>query len=604
MKLATIIIISSISLVSISLLIPSYIALNSFSNEFEKTVTSDITILTSNAMDKINRIMNERITDIQSLTSKSNLNLVGNHNSIQEKMDYLRDYETQTQVYTSASIYDLNGIKIGDTRSLRIGLDESEKLFFSEAIQGKIYHDNIPIRSESLGVPIIHFSGPVYDGDGNIEGVLVLRFSLNKIKNILDEDVIYSKPVEVHLTSNEGLILYSNHPHQGILTDVTESIIMQNFLQSTDNTISFFQVSDEGHNSLFSVVKQEGFLQYRGDNWVLIFDIPSEVLFEERDNAVFSFIIVAGVILTIAITASFVIATRISNPIKKLEQEMQKVSRSNYEINPITGGGTEIESMSNSFQKMVRDIKNAQIRIQDQIKELKKVDEQKDEFAAMVSHELKTPIVPIRLYTEMLLKEKILGKLEDKQIKALQSIYKNVGTLELLVDDVLDVTKIELGRLKLFKKEVDIQDLLRQNIETLSPFTDEKKITLLNELKTSGKIFCDPKRLAQVLSNLVKNSIDFTPENIGKIKIVVEKNTDSYIFSVEDNGSGIPEEGQKNLFQKFYQIDASPTRKHGGTGLGLTICEGIVKAHGGRIWLDNEYTSGTRFKFTIPMVKS
>ena len=555
-------------------------------------------------MDKINRIMNERITDIQSLTSKSNLNLVGNHNSIQEKMDYLRDYETQTQVYTSASIYDLNGIKIGDTRSLRIGLDESEKLFFSEAIQGKIYHDNIPIRSESLGVPIIHFSGPVYDGDGNIEGVLVLRFSLNKIKNILDEDVIYSKPVEVHLTSNEGLILYSNHPHQGILTDVTESIIMQNFLQSTDNTISFFQVSDEGHNSLFSVVKQEGFLQYRGDNWVLIFDIPSEVLFEERDNAVFSFIIVAGVILTIAITASFVIATRISNPIKKLEQEMQKVSRSNYEINPITGGGTEIESMSNSFQKMVRDIKNAQIRIQDQIKELKKVDEQKDEFAAMVSHELKTPIVPIRLYTEMLLKEKILGKLEDKQIKALQSIYKNVGTLELLVDDVLDVTKIELGRLKLFKKEVDIQDLLRQNIETLSPFTDEKKITLLNELKTSGKIFCDPKRLAQVLSNLVKNSIDFTPENIGKIKIVVEKNTDSYIFSVEDNGSGIPEEGRKNLFQKFYQIDASPTRKHGGTGLGLTICEGIVKAHGGRIWLDNEYTSGTRFKFTIPMVKS
>lgn len=555
-------------------------------------------------MDKINRIMNERITDIQSLTSKSNLNLVGNHNSIQEKMDYLRDYETQTQVYTSASIYDLNGIKIGDTRSLRIGLDESEKLFFSEAIQGKIYHDNIPIRSESLGVPIIHFSGPVYDGDGNIEGVLVLRFSLNKIKNILDEDVIYSKPVEVHLTSNEGLILYSNHPHQGILTDVTESIIMQNFLQSTDNTISFFQVSDEGHNSLFSVVKQEGFLQYRGDNWVLIFDIPSEVLFEERDNAVFSFIIVAGVILTIAITASFVIATRISNPIKKLEQEMQKVSRSNYEINPITGGGTEIESMSNSFQKMVRDIKNAQIRIQDQIKELKKVDEQKDEFAAMVSHELKTPIVPIRLYTEMLLKEKILGKLEDKQIKALQSIYKNVGTLELLVDDVLDVTKIELGRLKLFKKEVDVQDLLRQNIDTLSPFTDEKKITLLNELKTSGKIFCDPKRLAQVLSNLVKNSIDFTPENIGKIKIVVEKNTDSYIFSVEDNGSGIPEEGRKNLFQKFYQIDASPTRKHGGTGLGLTICEGIVKAHGGRIWLDNEYTSGTRFKFTIPMVKS
>jgi len=581
------------------------LALTSFSDEFEKTVTSDITILTSNALDKVNRMMNQRVTDINFLTSESNLNLVGDHHTIQEKIDYLRDYEFRTQVYTSISIYDVNGIKIGDTRNLGIGLDESGESFFIEAIQGKIYHDEIPVESKSLGIPIIHFSGPLYDDNGNVNGVLVLRFSLSKISDVLDEDAIYSKPVEVHLTSNEGLILYSSHPHRGILTDVTESTVMQNFLQSTDNSISFFQVSDEGDNSLFTAVKQEGFQQYEGDNWVLIFNLPSKILFEERDNAVFSFITFSGIILAIAITASFVIATRISNPIKKLEQEMQKVSRSNYEINPITGGGMEIESMSNSFQKMVKDIKNAQIRIQDQVKELKKVDEQKDEFAAMVSHELKTPIVPIRLYTEMLLKEKILGrKLDDDQIKALQAIYKNIGSLELLVDDVLDVTKIELGRLRLFKQEVDIQELLKQNIENLSPFTDEKKVTLLNELKTSGKIFCDPKRLAQVLSNLVKNSIDFTPENIGKIKLVVEKNTDSYIFSVEDNGSGIPEEGRKNLFQKFYQIDTSPTRKHGGTGLGLTICEGIVKAHGGRIWLDNEYTSGTRFKFTIPMVKS
>ena len=570
-------------------------------------MTSDITILTSNALDKVNRMMNQRITDINFLTSESNLNLVGGHHTIQEKMDYLRDYETQTQVYTSISIYDVNGIKIGDTRNLKIGLDESDKPFFTEAIQGKIYHNNIPIESKSLGIPIIYFSGPVYDDNGNIDGVLALRFSLSKINDILRQDAIYSKPIDVFLTSHKGEIIYANHHHQtAILTEVMELSIMQNFLQSTDDQISFFELNEEeGLEELFIAVKQKGFQQYEGDNWILIFDIPTAILFQERDRAVTSFITFAIIILTISIIASFVIATRISNPIKKLEQEMQKVSRSNYEISPITGGSTEIESMSNSFQKMVEDIKNAQTRIRDQIKELKKVDEQKDEFAAMVSHELKTPLVPIRLYTEMLLKEKILGRrLDDKQIKALQSIYKNIGSLELLVDDVLDVTKIELGRLALSKQEVDIQDLLRQNIETLSPFTDEKKITLLNELKTSGKIFCDPKRLAQVLSNLVKNSIDFTPENIGKIKMVVEKNTNSYIFSVEDNGSGIPKEGQKNLFQKFYQIDTSPTRKHGGTGLGLTICKGIVEAHGGRIWFDNEHTSGARFKFTIPLVKS
>jgi len=216
------------------------LALTSFSDEFEKTVTSDITILTKNALDKVNRIMNQRIIDINFLTSESNLNLLGGHHTIQEKMDYLRDYETQTQVYTSISIYDSDGIKIGDTRNLKIGLDESDKSFFTEAIQGKIYHDNIPIQSESLGIPIIHFSGPLYDDNGNINGVLVLRFSLSKISDILDEDVIYSKPIEVHLISNEGLILYSSHHHKGILTEVTELTTMQNFLQSTDNQISFF----------------------------------------------------------------------------------------------------------------------------------------------------------------------------------------------------------------------------------------------------------------------------------------------------------------------------------------------------------------------------
>lgn len=603
MKLATLIIISSISLVSISLIVPSFLALTSFSDEFEKTVTSDITILTSNALDKVNRIMNARIIDTQFLTSNINLNLIGNYNSIKEKIDYLRDYEIQTQMYTSMSIYDFDGIKIGDTRNLNIGSDESNELFFTEAIQGKIYHDKIPVESKSLGISIIHFSGPMYDENGNVDGVLLLSFSLSKISDILASDVIYSKPIEVHLISNEGLILYSSHRHQGILTELTELTVYQNFLQSTDNQISFFEKIDEGDEALFTVVKQVGFHQYSGDGWVLIFDIPSAVLFEERDKEVTIFIIIAGIILSISITASFVIATRISSPIRKLEREMEKVSRSNFKISTVTGGGTEIESMSKSFEKMVINIKKGQTQIQAQLKELTKVDVQKDEFAAMVSHELKTPLVPIQLYTEMLLKG-VLGSLDDKQIKALHSIQTNIESLTQLVDDVLDVTKLELGRLALHKKQVDLNDLLNKNIELLNVFAKEKKVTLEFDLKTSGKIFCDPNRINQVLSNLIKNSIDFVPEKNGMIKLIVEKNAESFVFTVTDNGPGIPIENQKHLFQKFYKIDTSPTRKHGGTGLGLTICNGIILSHGGKIWLDKEYTQGTCFKFTIPMMKS
>ena len=227
-------------------MIPSFLALTSFSNEFEKTVSSDIKILTSNSLDKVNRIMNSRIIDIQFLTSDVNLNLVGDHHSIKEKIDYLRDYEIRTQMYTSISIYDIDGIKIGDTRNLKIGNDESNELFFIEAIEGKIYHDSIPVQSKSLGVQIIHFSGPLFDENGNINGVLVLNFSLSKISDILDADAIYSKPVEVHLLADDGLILYSNHIHTGILTEVTKLTSYQNFIKSTDNQITFFDNADEG----------------------------------------------------------------------------------------------------------------------------------------------------------------------------------------------------------------------------------------------------------------------------------------------------------------------------------------------------------------------
>ena len=584
-------------------MIPSFLALTSFSKEFEKTVTSDISILTSNSLDKVNRIMNSRIIDIQFLTSDVNLNLVGDHHSIKEKIDYLRDYEIRTQMYTSISIYDIDGIKIGDTRNLKIGNDESNELFFIEAIKGKIYHDSIPIQSKSLGISIIHFSGPLYDENGNINGVLVLNFSLSKISDILDADAIYSKPIEVHLLANDGLIIYSNHIHTGILTEVTKLTSYQNFIKSTDNQITFFDNADEGYEVLFSAVKQVGFQQYDGDEWILIFDLPTTVLFEERDNAQVTFIIVAGIILSISVVASFIIATRISNPIRNLEREMKKVSISNYKINTVSGGGTEIESMSKSFEKMVVNIKKGQTQIQDQLKELTKIDEQKDEFAAMVSHELKTPIVPIQLYTEMLL-EGHLGSLEDNQVKALNAIHSNIESLSELVDDVLDVTKLEVGRLTLDKKQVDLKDLISKNIETLKIFAKEKNIVLETDLKTSGKIFCDSKRINQVISNLIKNSIDFVPENNGLIKLTVEKNAKSFVFTITDNGSGIPVKNQEFLFQKFYKIDTSPTRKHGGTGLGLTICRGLVESHGGKIWVDKEYTQGSCLKFTIPEVQS
>ena len=133
---------------------------------------------------------------------------------------------------------------------------------------------------------------------------------------------------------------------------------------------------------------------------------------------------------------------------------------------------------------------------------------------------------------------------------------------------------------------------------------------MLTNIEVNGNVFCDPNRISQVLSNLIKNSIDFVPDN-GNGKIIVraqkEEDNDSsnnfnmILFTVEDNGIGINPEKADKLFQKFYQIDTGPTRKHAGTGLGLVICRGIIKAHGGKIWVDNACKTGATIKFTLPV---
>lgn len=245
-------------------------------------------------------------------------------------------------------------------------------------------------------------------------------------------------------------------------------------------------------------------------------------------------------------------------------------------------------------------------------------DKSKDEFMSMVSHELKTPISVIKFYADMLLRKNILGTINEQQGKALTTIHRNVDKLELLVNDILDVYKLDIGKMSITKETVNIADLVSQTISDLRSLLDEKGIEVVTEFKEVQSVNCDAKRIGQVLSNLIKNSIDFVPGVKGKIIIKTDRYNSSTqkhamqenmykpyeqmtLISIEDNGPGIPIDKVDNIFNKFYQIDTSLTRKHGGTGLGLAICKGIVEAHDGFIWVDRSSSLGTLIMFTLPV---
>ena len=233
-------------------------------------------------------------------------------------------------------------------------------------------------------------------------------------------------------------------------------------------------------------------------------------------------------------------------------------------------------------------------------KELKKSDLLKEEFTSMVTHELKTPLTPIKGYCEML-KDESFGTLTKDQIYYVEKINSSANTLERLIGDVLDVQQIDMGRMSFKIKSFDVGNFLDRLQQDSSHLMKDRAIEFVvtDSVKTTLKT--DQLRLQQVLENLIRNSVDFVPPKNGKIEVGVKQENGKMIFHVKDNGIGIPKEKQKNIFKKFYQVDTSQTRKHGGTGLGLVICQGIVGGLGGNIWFKSEPGKGTTFSFDIPL---
>ena len=238
----------------------------------------------------------------------------------------------------------------------------------------------------------------------------------------------------------------------------------------------------------------------------------------------------------------------------------------------------------------------------DLVLELKKIDKEKDEFSIMITHELRTPLTPIKGWCYALTHPKMLGDLNEKQKNAVGTIERNTERLNQIINNLLDVQKLELHKIKYQFVDTTSKQILEKIEENFELIMSEKNITLTTNSENI-QFKTDENRIIQVLSNLVRNSVDFVSEDTGKIEINVKSSDSDVVFSVKDNGIGISEENQKDLFKKFYQIDTSMTRKHGGAGLGLTICKGIVEDLGGKIWVESKDNAGSIFYFSTPLTK-
>jgi signal transduction histidine kinase len=226
-------------------------------------------------------------------------------------------------------------------------------------------------------------------------------------------------------------------------------------------------------------------------------------------------------------------------------------------------------------------------------------DRTKSVFLAIMSHELRTPLNSIIGFTSFLLKG-LVGPLNAEQAKQLGMIKGSGQHLLALINDILDISKIEADRIEINNKPFDLREAIQKVIADVMPLADNKELSLVTRLAPEvGQITSDRRRIEQVLLNLLGNAIKFTEQ--GQITLVAEALPTAIRISITDTGIGIQPEDLGKLFQPFSQINTGSTRQHEGTGLGLAICSRLVKLLGGETRVESEWGKGSRFSVTLPI---
>jgi PAS domain S-box-containing protein len=264
----------------------------------------------------------------------------------------------------------------------------------------------------------------------------------------------------------------------------------------------------------------------------------------------------------------------------------------------------ELKELNEQLEDRIRlatlELEERNRRLEWQSRELEKASRLKSEFLASMSHELRTPINAVLGYTS-LMREEIYGELTSKQKNALDKINTASQHLLDLINDILDLSKIEAGKMPVYLEEVPLRQMLGELAESVEPLVREKSLEFRLQVQEGvPPLFTDRTKLKQILLNLLSNAVKFTAA--GQVRLIGEQTGPSRVrITVEDTGIGIKEEDLEKIFEDFRQVDQSPTREYGGTGLGLSITRKLIALLGGQIEVDSKYGRGSRFVIELPI---
>ncbi len=325
-------------------------------------------------------------------------------------------------------------------------------------------------------------------------------------------------------------------------------------------------------------------------------------------------VVISVFVILFVVLLAVVISKRLTEPIRSLKEGALGLVKGQFK--PISvSSRDEIGELTEIFNQTGKELLDARKRLEEKIElankdleeknrelihaneELRKLDSLKSDFISLVSHELKTPLSAIRTSAEYLEMEKEASPEIKKEM--IENIIWNIDRQTRMINDILDLSKIEAGKMEYRFEDVDFNEVAKIAIENIRLLASKKNIGLSVEIpRNLSQVFADRDKLIIVMNNLIGNAVKFTPEG-GSIHLAAIEEQDSVKVMVSDTGTGIEKEQQEKIFDKFYQVDGTSRRKAGGSGLGLSISSGIIRAHGSDIYVESEPGKGSTFFFRL-----
>src|SRR4030043_994739 len=454
-----------------------------------------------------------------------------------------------------------------------------------------------------------------------------------------------TKEVEVFICDFDQEIIYSTHVEK-VKTKIADSIYNKNALQTLNEILKTgveplksFEDVVAGKKylvTIYPILNQQDCYHCHGSSRKVLGSMIIRVGAEQVHATVVAqlnrTIVVTVFGLSIAITLIYLMVNKlVRRPVESLAEKAKKFAEGDMNVSVDVKTQDEIGILGNTFNYMVESVATFSKKLELEVtrkttllnertqllalleranRDLRELDKLKSTFLANMSHELRTPMNAIIGYADLLI-DKIDGPINEEQEKSLKKVAANARHLLQLINDVLDISKIESGKIKIEPKEINLKSLIESLISTFESLIKQKGLILTVNLDENlPPIYGDYDKARQIFINLLSNAVKFTHQ--GGITISVKpsergiKPGESPLFAeacVEDTGIGIKEEDISRIFDKFVQADLTTVRQYEGTGLGLSIARGLVALHKGMIWVKSKYGEGSRFCFTLPLKK-